>query len=441
MRDRPPSPRRRVPAAALSSSKPAGRHGRVLLRQLTDLSLDPHNANRGTDRGRTALDRSLREYGAGRAVLIDRHGRIIAGNKTVEQAKRLNLPLRVVKTDGSHVIAVQRDDLDLATDPRARALAIADNRVGELDLEWDVEMLKQLHADGLDLSAFWSDAEFAELFAAAPTGLTDENAVVEPGPTEIVRGELFQLGRHRLLCGDATSAGDVTRLLDGAKPLLMVTDPPYGVSYDPAWRHRVNPQQRTAIGRVMNDDRAEWTPAWHLFPGAIAYVWHAALKAPTVAADLETAGFTIRSQIIWQKQHFALSRGDYHWAHEPAWYAVRGKGHWRGDRRQSTLWEVPNLNPMGGSRAADNTVTGHGTQKPVRLFEIPITNHTVIGEALYDPFCGSGTAIIAAEKLDRACVAMELDPKYVQVIVTRWEAFTGQRAVCVGAGRAKRRAR
>ena len=121
---------------------------------MTQLTTDPQNANRGTDRGRAALEQSLREYGAGRAVLIDRHGRIIAGNKTVEHAKRLGIPLRVVKTDGHHLIAVQRDDLDLATDPRAKALAIADNRVGELDLEWDVDRLTQLHADGLDLSAF-----------------------------------------------------------------------------------------------------------------------------------------------------------------------------------------------------------------------------------------------------------------------------------------------
>lgn len=411
-----------------------------MLRHLRDLITDPQNANRGTDRGRAALERSLREYGAGRAVLIDRHGRIIAGNKTVEHAKRLNLPLRVVKTDGTYLIAVQRDDLDLATDPRAKALAIADNRVGELDLEWDVEMLKQLHAEGLDLSAFWTDTEFAELCAEPAAGLTDENAVVEPGPTDIVRGELFILGRHRLLCGDATSAGDVTRLLDGANPELMTTDPPYGVSYDPAWRHRVNPTQRTAVGRVMNDDRAEWTAAWQLFPGAIAYVWHAALKAPSVAADLEAAGFKIRSQIIWVKQHFALSRGDYHWGHEPAWYAVRGKGHWRGDRRQTTVWEVPNLNPMGGSRADDNAVTGHGTQKPVRLFEMPILNHTGAGDVVYDPFCGSGTAIIAAEKLGRACYALEIDPKYVQAAVTRWEAFTGLNAVRHRVTRAKARA-
>jgi DNA modification methylase len=397
--------------------------------RLTDLITDPQNANRGTDRGREALERSLREYGAGRAVLIDRHGWIISGNKTVEQAKRLHMPLRVVKTDGRYLIAVQRDDLDLATDSRARALAIADNRVGELDLEWDVDMLKQLQAEGLDLSAFWTDAEFAQLFADTKTGLTDENAVVEPGPTDIVPGELIILGRHRLLCGDSTSAGDVRRLLDGARPLLMTTDPPYGVSYDPAWRHRVNPQQRTAVGRVMNDDRAGWRDTWDLFAGVIAYVWHAALKAPTVAADLEAAGFIIRSQIIWRKQHFALSRGDYHWSHEPAWYAVRGKGRWRGDRRQTTVWDVANLNPMGGTRSDQNAVTGHGTQKPVRLFEIPILNHTTPADAVYDPFCGSGTAMIAAEKLGRPCYAMEIDPKYVQVAVTRWEAFTGQKAV------------
>jgi len=395
---------------------------------LSDLVPDPHNANKGTDRGRDALAQSLGAYGAGRAVLIDRKGRIIAGNKTVEQARRLNLPLRVIKTDGQHLVAVQRDDLDLATDPRARALAIADNRVGELDLEWDVDMLRQLREEGLDLSAFWTEDEFATLFAEPTAGLTDENAVVEPGSTDIVVGDLFTLGQHRLLCGDATSAGDVTRLLDGARPVLMATDPPYGVNYDPAWRHRVNPNQRTAVGRVANDDRSDWTDAWKLFPGSIAYVWHAALKAPTVAGDLESAGFTLRSQIIWNKQHFALSRGDYHWGHEPAWYAVRGKGCWRGDRRQTSVWDVPNLNPLGGTRTNDNAVTGHGTQKPVRLFEIPLHNHTSTGGAMYDPFCGSGTALIAAEKLGRTCLAIDIDPRYVQAAVTRWEAFTGGKA-------------
>ena len=342
------------------------------VRRPADLTPDPHNANRGTVRGRDALARSLADFGAGRAVLIDRHGVVIAGNKTVEQAQALGIPLRVVKTDGTQLIAVQRDDLDLAIDPRARGLAVADNRVGELDLEWDVAMLKQLHTAGLDLSAFWTDDEFETLCAEPSTGLTDENAVIAPGPTDIVRGDLVTLGRHRVLCGDATSAADVARLLHGVTPSLMVTDPPYGVSYDPAWRHRIDPSQRTAVGRVPNDDRATWHEAWRLFPGDVTYVWHAALRSATVAADLEAAGFQIRSQIIWVKQHFALSRGAYHWAHEPAWYAVRtgATAHWCGDRRQTTVWEIPNLNPMGGTRAADNTATGHATQKPVRLFEV-----------------------------------------------------------------------
>ena len=397
---------------------------------IANLSLDPLNANRGTDRGREALEQSLTSYGAGRSVLTDRRGRVIAGNKTVERAKALNIPLRVVRTDGRQLIAVQRDDLDLDTDPRARALAIADNRVGELDLDWNLDVLKQLHADGFDLSSFWSDEELAVLFGNEQAGLTDDNTVIAPGPTTIQPGELFVLGRHRLLCGDATASDDVTRATGGLRPLVMTTDPPYGVSYDPAWRHRAMAGQRTAVGRVANDDQADWSGAYQLFPGDVAYVWHAGLKAGTVAESLEAADFQIRSQIIWRKQHFALSRGHYHWAHEPAWYAVR-KGTtnvWRGDRTQTTVWEVESLNAMGGKRSGENAVTGHGTQKPVQLFVIPILNHTVAGEAIYDPFCGSGTALIAAEKTGRTCVALEIDPVYVQVAVTRWEAFTGQKA-------------
>jgi DNA modification methylase len=129
------------------------------------------------------------------------------------------------------------------------------------------------------------------------------------------------------------------------------------------------------------------------------------------------------------KAHFALSRGHYHWGHEPAWYPVRGTGQWRGDRRQTTVWEVPNLNSFGSVRAADNAVTAQGTQKPVWLFESPILNHTIVSDAVYDPICGSGTAIIVAEKLGRACCAMDIDPKYVQVAVMRWEPFTGQKAI------------
>jgi DNA modification methylase len=430
-----------APRSHRGSKGPSSPGAPTQVRSLNDVSPDPRNANRGTSRGLEAIDASLRQFGAGRSIVLDRSGRIIAGNKTADRARRLGIPLRVVKTDGRHLVAVQRCDLDLATDSTAQQLAIADNRVGELDLEWDLDMLRQLKADGIDLSAFWTDAEFAALLKNESTGLTDENATVQPRATDIQRGDLFILGRHRLLCGDATSGEDVSRLLDGATPLLMATDPPYGVSYDPAWRHRVNPSQRTAAGRVTNDDRAGWSDAWRLFSGAVAYVWHAGLKAGIVAADLEAVGFQIRSQIIWAKQHFALSRGDYHWAHEPAWYAVRKgmKSHWRGDRTQTTVWEVANLNTMGGTRTGENAVTGHGTQKPVRLFELPILNHTAGDDLVYDPFAGSGTALIAAEKTGRACAALEIEPTYVQAALDRWETFTGLRARKVGHVRNRRR--
>lgn len=185
---------------------------------------------------------------------------------------------------------------------------------------------------------------------------------------------------------------------------------------------------------MTNDDRADWTEAVALFPGDVIYAWHGGLLAGTAASALEAAGFALRAQIIWAKQHFTIGRGHYHWGHEPCWFGVRrgATAHWCGDRCQSTLWEVPNLNPLGGTRTGENAVTGHATQKPVRLFEIPLLNHTHPGDGLYDPFCGSGTAIIAAEKTGRICFALEIDPQYVQAAVSRWEAFTGQQAARVG---------
>jgi DNA modification methylase len=160
----------------------------------------------------------------------------------------------------------------------------------------------------------------------------------------------------------------------------------------------------------------------------VAYVWHAGVHAAEVAAGLEAAGFRIRAQIIWSKQHFALGRGDYHWQHEPCHYAVRdGKSsNWCGDRTQSTVWQIVNMNPFGGSKEEPS---GHGTQKPVELMRRPILNNTVRGDTVYDPFLGSGTTLIAATSTDRICLGLEIDPRYVDVIVRRWQKFTGQAAV------------
>jgi DNA modification methylase len=221
----------------------------------------------------------------------------------------------------------------------------------------------------------------------------------------------------------------------------MVTDPPYGVEYDADWRNHTegvggfgDPEKakagrRTAraIGKVENDDRADWGDAWALFPGAVAYVWHAGIYATTVAESLEAVGLEIRAQIIWAKSRFAISRGHYHWQHEPCWYAVRkgGKGHWCGDRSQTTLWEISHV----------RSETGHSTQKPVEAMRRPIENNSSPGQAVYDPFSGSGTTIIAAEMTGRCCYAIGLNPTYVDVAIRRWQEFTGGEATLEADGR------
>jgi DNA modification methylase len=209
--------------------------------------------------------------------------------------------------------------------------------------------------------------------------------------------------------------------------MLMVTDPPYGVDYDPAWRHRLGVNRSARRGKVLNDEQADWEAAWALFPGNIAYVWHGALHALTAASSLTRNGFEIRSQIIWAKQRLVIGRGDYHWQHEPCWYAVRTKGHWTGDRKQTTLWSI--------SSGAQDVQTSHSTQKPVECMRRPLLNNSLPGEAVYDPFLGSGTTLIAAETSGRLCLAIELDPRYVDVAIRRWEAFTGKTATLAGDGR------
>ena len=217
--------------------------------------------------------------------------------------------------------------------------------------------------------------------------------------------------------------------LAGAVPHLMVTDPPYGVSYDPSWRNEAGVSSTSRTGKVANDDRADWREAWALFPGEVAYVWHAAIHARTVAESLEACGFVVRSQIIWSKSRFVLGRGDYHWQHEPCWYAVRkgGTGHWQGARDQATIWPI--------ASGEDDGATGHGTQKPVACMRRPIEHNSEDGDSVYEPFSGSGTTLIAAERTGRRCFALELDPRYVDVAVTRWQSLTGEVAVLDGDGR------
>ena len=366
---------------------------------------------------------SMAEFGWTVPVLVDGAGEVVAGHGRILAAEQLGLTKVPVIV------------LDHLSESQRRAYRIADNKLTELG-GWDStllgEELRDLMGESFDLSLTgFDDGEVARLLAGLDRteAQGDENAIPEPPAVPVSRrGDLWRLGSHRLLCGDATVAADVARLLDGVVPLLMVTDPPYGVSYDPAWRNAAGASTTMRTGKVMNDDRADWREAWALFPGDVAYVWHGALHATTVAESLEVAGFGIRSQIIWAKDRLVLSRGDYHWQHEPCWYAVRktAQGHWAGDRKQTTLWPIANRD--------QDAETVHGTQKPVECLRRPILNNASPGQAVYDPFLGSGTTIIAAETTARVAYGIELDPAYVDVAVARWQAFTGRVAVRDGDG-------
>lgn len=276
--------------------------------------------------------------------------------------------------------------------------------------EWDVPLLQEnfeiekLIDWGLELQAFKPIKE-------------DDYEVpddIESIQTDIKPGDIIEIGRHRLMCGDSTNPQHVEKLLAGAEPYLMITDPPYGVEYDADWRNEADRGNGKkiggrAVGKVQNDDRVDWSETFSLSPAKVAYVWHAGKFSNIVADSLVKNDFEIRNQLIWVKSNFAISRGNYHWMHEPCWYAVKRntKAQWCGDRKQTTVWEIAK---------PGKSETGHSTQKPVECMARPMRNHT--GD-VYDPFIGSGTTMVAAEQLDRTCYAMEINAKYCQIVVDR----------------------
>jgi DNA modification methylase len=377
------------------------------------------NARTHSDAQVAQIAASIREWGWTVPVLVDEEGMLIAGHGRVMAARKLGI------TEVPVMIARGWSEA------QKRAYILADNKLA-LNAGWDEELLRVELADlrdmGTELSLIgFGEGELGVLLVDGTDGLTDPDAVPEVPAVPVSQlGDVWILGRHRLVCGDCTDAAVVAKALDGVVPHLMVTDPPYGVAYDPAWRNRAGLSTTSRTGTVANDDRADWREAWALFPGEVAYVWHGALHAATVAESLAACGFDIRAQIIWAKDRLVMSRGHYHWQHEPAWYAVRGTGHWSGDRKQTTLWQI-------ASKGQD-AETAHGTQKPVECMKRPIENNSSPGQAVYEPFAGSGTTLIAAELTGRACHAIELSPAYVDVAVQRWQAFTGQSAVLEGDG-------
>jgi DNA modification methylase len=385
--------------------------------KIDEIRPNPRNPRKIKEDRLNALRKSLKDFPYMmelRPIVIDDEGVILGGN----------MRWRALKENGEKEIPSSwvKKASQLTEDEKKRFVVMDNEEFGSTDykiLSEDFD-LPELEDWGFQLpdEIDWPGVEEVEEADAEPQIDRAEELRAE-WKTEV--GQLWELGEHRLLCGDSTKAEDVERCLDGAKPLLMVTDPPYGVEYDPSWRSEAGVNKnKDKMGKVANDDVADWSPAWKLFEGDAAYVYHAGVMSSTVQASLELCGFKIRAQIIWAKDRMALSRGDYHWQHEPCWYAVReGKpGHRTDDRKQTTLWEIP---------SRDDSGHGHGTQKPVECMARPIRNHE--SEYVYEPFSGSGTTIIACEQLGRKCRAIEISPAYVAVALQRWADATGKTPV------------
>jgi DNA modification methylase len=388
---------------------------------------------------------SIREWGWTNPILVDGDNGILAGHARLAAARKLGMeevPVIVLR----HLCPAQR-----------RALVIADNQLAIAGAGRDEEMLRIelaiLHEEdfNLDLVGF-EDVELARLLNEqdAAAGLTDEDAVPEVQQNPVAKtGDLFILGNHRLTCGDCTDPAVVARLLCDARPGLMITDPPYGIELDSEWRdraglngcgpaeasymkHRTEGHTETTIS---GDTRADWSEAFALLPDLqVGYVWHASKFTSEVLGGLLRIGFVHRQQIIWNKGRTVLTRSLYWFQHEPCWFVRKKNAPWFGKAGEnSTVWDSPSPKfIMGGS---DEEKFDHPTQKPMELMRRPILNHTLPGEAVYDPFLGSGTTLMAAEQTGRVCFGIEVDPKYVDVIVRRWQGYTGKKAILEGDGR------
>lgn len=357
---------------------------------------------------------SIKEFGFTNPVLIDGGGGIIAGHGRVLAARKLGL------TD---VPCIRLDHL---TDAQKRAYVIADNRLA-LNSGWDTEMLKVEFADlqelgfDLELTGFDLD-EIKELLAPVGTeGLTDpDDAPPLPENPRTRPGDIWVMGKHRLLCGDSTSVSDLEKLTDGQLVDMWLTDPPYNVAYEGKTKDALKIKNDE-----MGDDqfrqflRDAYTAADMVMkPGAVFYIWHADSEGYNFRGAAQDAGWKVRQCLIWKKSSMVMGRQDYHWKHEPCLYGWKeGAGHlWAADRKQTTILEFEKPSRNGE----------HPTMKPVALFEYQLLNNTKGGDQVLDSFGGSGTTLIAAEKNGRVARIMELDPKYCDVIVRRWQDFTGK---------------
>jgi DNA modification methylase len=344
---------------------------------------------------------SIKEFGFNQPLVVDVQDNIIVGHGRFLAAKKLGL---------SHVPCLMIDEL---TDEQIRAYRIIDNKL-QNDSSWLLNNLELelgwLEDNDFDLEKYGLD-DLQDLFPEDEPEVEEDDFEAQEDESEpyIKLGDMIELGRHRVLCGDSC-----TDWFEDIEPVLMVTDPPYGVEYSADWRDELLNESNRSIGKVSNDERVDWTEVYKAVNAQVAYVWHDGRNAAELSKNLQDSGYELVSQIIWAKPMFAISRGDYHWQHEPCWYAVKkGKNHnWQGSRSESTLWKI--------ERGCKDK-TGHSTEKPLECMAKPIKNNTKQGDIVADPFLGSGTTLIACEQLNRTCYGIELEPKYCQVIIERYK--------------------
>ena len=403
---------------------------------ISSLKSDHKNARKRTDRSAQLIKESLEKYGAARSIVIDEENRILAGNGTIEGAKQAGIKnVRIIETTGDEIIAVKRTGL---SEDEKVGLALADNRTADLS-EWDAEMLHQLSEEH-DLSPWFEQEDLDELLNVTTLdpveGNTDPDDVPEvPEDPTTKPGDLWILGNHRLLCGDSTNIQHLERLMNGENADLWITDPPYnvalGMNESPEEAKRRN--RRTDGKIVQNDSMTDsdfrqflrdcYSAANSvLLPGAAFYIWHADTEGYNFRGAAHDIGWKVRQCLIWAKSSLIMGRQDYQWQHEPCLYGwTEGAAHtWNSDRKQSTLLQFDKPSRNGE----------HPTMKPVDLFQYQIDNSTRPNALVLDSFGGSGTTAIACERIHRHARLMELDPAYCDVIVKRWEDFTGNTAIC-----------
>jgi DNA modification methylase len=384
---------------------------------IKDLKSDHKNARKRTDRSAKLIAESLQRYGAARSIVIDEDNRILAGNGTIEGAKAAGIQnIRVIETDGTEIIAVKRTGL---SEDEKIGLALADNRTSDLS-DWDKDMLQQLSAEH-DLTPWFDADDLAEILGEVEQlpaeGLTDADDVPEAPEEPVTKlGDLWVLGDHRLLCGDSTSLTEVERLMDGKKADMVFTDPPYGMSYQSNMRTK---SAKFAV--IENDDKIiiDWLPLATAFSSGFCFVWTTwKVLDQWLAVTKDFAPLT--NMVVWDKGGGGIGdlKKTYLTDHEIA--LVFNRGVELTGKRIGSVWDI------GKDRATDYV---HPTQKPVALAEQALDTTTKSGQIVLDFFGGSGSTLIACERQHRKARLMELDPRYCDVIIKRWEDFTGKKAI------------